>query len=134
MSPLGASKHNGDAVTQTNSTKITQIGNMLWVRRFPSIYFSAPCFAYNQSSVRQDSEAARHLALRGKKGAFVIPEDHQVWHPSMEAARALFELGTRIVEAAENNAEIFNDSRWARYGLHLESRRAPSSTLRQNSG
>jgi AraC family ethanolamine operon transcriptional activator len=62
----------------------------------------------------------RHLALRGKKGAFAIPEDHEVWHPSEEVARDLFELGTRIVEAAENNPEIFNDSRWARYGAQVE--------------
>jgi AraC-like DNA-binding protein len=63
---------------------------------------------------------ARHLALRGKKETFVIPEDHEVWHPSADVARALFELGTRIVEAAENTPEIFNDNRWARYGAQVE--------------
>ena len=63
---------------------------------------------------------ARHLALRGKKGAFVIPEEYEVWHPTAEVARALFELGTRIVEAAENNPAIFNDSRRARYSAQVE--------------
>ena len=24
----------------------------------------------------------KHLALRGKKGDFAIPEDHEVWHPA----------------------------------------------------
>lgn len=62
----------------------------------------------------------KHLALRGMKKDFVIPDDHEVWHPARDVARDLFELGTRIVETAENAPSIFNDSRWARYGAQVE--------------
>jgi AraC-like DNA-binding protein len=62
----------------------------------------------------------KHLALRGKKRDFAIPEDPEVWHPAEEVARDLFELGARIAEAAENTPEIFDDSHWARYGAQVE--------------
>lgn len=62
----------------------------------------------------------RHLALRGKKRNFDIPEDHDVWYPDAKVARDLFELGARIAETAENAPEIFNDSHWARYGAQVE--------------
>jgi len=62
----------------------------------------------------------KHLALRGSKGDFVIPEDPEVWHPAEEVARNHFELGARIAEAAENAPGIFNDSHWARYGAQVE--------------
>jgi AraC family transcriptional regulator, ethanolamine operon transcriptional activator len=62
----------------------------------------------------------KHLALRGKKGDFAIPEDHEVWHPAAEVARELFELGARIAEEAEKSPGIFNDSHWARYGAQVE--------------
>ena len=62
----------------------------------------------------------KHLALRGKKGDFAIPEDHEVWHPDAEVAQELFELGTRIAEAAENTPAVFNDSHFARYGAQVE--------------
>jgi AraC-like DNA-binding protein len=62
----------------------------------------------------------KHLALRGKKRDFAIPEDPEVWHPAEEIARDLFELGARIAEAAENTPEIFDDSHWARYGAQVE--------------
>ncbi len=56
----------------------------------------------------------KHLTLRGKKGDFAIPEDHEVWHPAVEVASNLFELGARIAEEAEKTPEIFNNSHWAR--------------------
>jgi len=62
----------------------------------------------------------KHLALRGKKGDFAIPEDHEVWHPDAEVAQELFELGARIAEVAENSPEIFNDNHWARHGAQVE--------------
>jgi len=62
----------------------------------------------------------KHLALRGKKGDFAIPEDHEVWHPAEEVARELFELGARIAEEAEKAPEIFNKNHWARYGAQVE--------------
>ena len=62
----------------------------------------------------------KHLAMRGKKAEFVIPEEHAVWHPEAEAARNLFELGARISETAEKTPEVFNDSHWARYGAQVE--------------
>ena len=63
---------------------------------------------------------SRHLALRGNKKTFVVPEGHEVWHPAEEMARELFELGVRIAEAAENAPHIFNDNHWARYGAQVE--------------
>ena len=48
--------------------------------------------------------------LDGKKGVFVIPEGHEVWYPARQETQELFELGTRIAEAAENSPEIFNDN------------------------
>lgn len=62
----------------------------------------------------------KHLTLRGKKGNFVIPDDHEVWHPETNVARELFELGTRIAEAAEKDPEIFDENHWARYGAQVE--------------
>ena len=62
----------------------------------------------------------KHLSLRGKKGGFAIPEDHEVWHPAAEMARELFELGARIAEVAENDPAIFDDNHWARYGAQVE--------------
>ena len=62
----------------------------------------------------------KHLSLRGKKGNFVIPEEHEVWHPAADVARDLFDLGARITETAEKTPAIFNDSHWARYGAQVE--------------
>jgi AraC-like DNA-binding protein len=62
----------------------------------------------------------KHLALRGKKGDFAIPEDHEVWHPAAAMASELFELGARIAEEAEKSPGIFNDSHFARYGAQVE--------------
>ena len=62
----------------------------------------------------------RHLALRRMKANFVFPEDHELWHPDADVARAHFELGARIAAAAENTPEIFNDNHWARYGAQVE--------------
>lgn len=62
----------------------------------------------------------KHLLLRGKKKNFAIPNDHEVWHPSTDVARDLFELGSRIAEAAEKSPETFNDSHFARYGAQVE--------------
>ena len=62
----------------------------------------------------------KHLNLRGKKGDFAIPKDHEVWHPAVEVARDLFELGSRIAEEAEKAPRIFNDNHWARYGAQVE--------------
>jgi AraC-like DNA-binding protein len=62
----------------------------------------------------------KHLTLRGKKGNFAIPKDHEVWHPDAEVAQELFELGARIAEEAENAPGIFNDSHFARYGAQVE--------------
>ncbi len=61
-----------------------------------------------------------HLLLRGIKKYFVIPEHLEIWHPPVKIARDHFELGVRIVEAAENSPEIFNDNHWARYGAQVE--------------
>ncbi len=58
--------------------------------------------------------------LDGKKGVFVIPEGHEVWYPARQETQELFELGTRIAEAAENSPEVFNDNHWARYGAQVE--------------
>jgi len=62
----------------------------------------------------------QHLALRGKKGSFDIPRDHEVWRPAEKVAQDLFELGARIATAAEKSPEIFNDNHWARYGAQVE--------------
>ena len=62
----------------------------------------------------------KHIELRGKKGGFMIPEGHEVWHPSVDAARELFALGTRIAEGAENQPAIFNDNHWTQYGAQVE--------------
>jgi AraC family ethanolamine operon transcriptional activator len=62
----------------------------------------------------------KHLSLRGKKGNFAIPEDHEVWHPATDVARDLFELGSRIADTAESTPGIFDDSHWARYGAQAE--------------
>jgi len=62
----------------------------------------------------------KHLALRGMKADFVIPEGHEVRHPATEVARVLFELGARIAESAEKTPDIFNDNHWARYGAQVE--------------
>ena len=62
----------------------------------------------------------KHLVLRGKKRDFATPENPEVWHPAVEVAQDLFELGARIAEAAENSPEIFDDSHWARYGAQVE--------------
>jgi AraC-like DNA-binding protein len=51
---------------------------------------------------------------------FDFPEDPEVWHPVVNVARDLFDLGVRIAEAAENAPEIFNDNHWARYGAQVE--------------
>ena len=61
-----------------------------------------------------------HLALRRMEEKFIVPDGHEIWHPPEEAARSLFELGTRIAEAAENGPEIFDDSHWARRGAQVE--------------
>jgi len=50
-----------DAVTETESGNITQVGHLRWASRFPSNYFSTPGIAYYQTSVRQDSETAREV-------------------------------------------------------------------------
>jgi len=62
----------------------------------------------------------QHLALRGKKRDFMIPEVPEVWHPDAKVAQDLFELGARIAAAAENAPEIFNNGHWARYGAQVE--------------
>jgi len=62
----------------------------------------------------------KHLALRGIKGSFVIPDDPELWHPATDVARDLFELGSQIVKAAENAPDIFNDNHWARQGAQVE--------------
>ncbi len=62
----------------------------------------------------------KHLALRGIKKDFIIPDDPEVSHPATEVARNLFELGERIAEAAENGPGIFNHNHWARYGAQVE--------------
>ena len=62
----------------------------------------------------------KHLALRGKKRDFVIPEDPEVWHPAADVAQNLFELGARIAATAEKSPNIFNDNHWARYGAEVE--------------
>ena len=62
----------------------------------------------------------KHLDLRGKNRDFVIPVSPEVWRPEKKVAQDLFELGTRIVETAENAPSIFNDSHWARYGAQVE--------------
>ena len=63
----------------------------------------------------------KHLATRGRKEGFSIPKDPEVWHPQTDVARGLFELGLRIVEAAESSPGIFNDHHWARQGAQVES-------------
>ena len=62
----------------------------------------------------------QHLDLRGPGLEFVIPKHFSVWNPPVEIARSQFELGARIVEAAEKSPEIFNDNQWARYGAQVE--------------
>jgi AraC family ethanolamine operon transcriptional activator len=60
------------------------------------------------------------LALRRANEKIGVPDSLEVWHPAEEVARNLFELGTRIIGAAENGPEVFNDSHWARYGAQVE--------------
>jgi len=62
----------------------------------------------------------KHLDLRRTKVEFDFPKDPEVWHPVVNVARDLFELGARIAEAAENSPEIFNDNYWARHGAQVE--------------
>ena len=62
----------------------------------------------------------KHLDLRRTKVEFDFPEDPEVWHPVVNVARDLFELGARIAEAAENAPAIFDDNHWARYGAQVE--------------
>jgi AraC-like DNA-binding protein len=62
----------------------------------------------------------KHLALRGIKADFAIPEGHEVWSPETEVGRILFELGEGIAEAAENSPKIFNDNQRARFGAQVE--------------
>jgi len=62
----------------------------------------------------------QHLTLRGKTRDFTIPKNAEVWHPDLQVARDLFELGARIADTAENDPNIFNDSHWARYGAQVE--------------
>jgi AraC-like DNA-binding protein len=61
-----------------------------------------------------------HLALRRTKADFDFPEDHELWRPATEMARKLFELGTRIADAAEDAPAIFDNSHWAKYGAQIE--------------
>jgi AraC family ethanolamine operon transcriptional activator len=61
-----------------------------------------------------------HLKLRGTNREFSVPELPEIWHPAKDVARAHFELGVRIAEAAENAPQIFNDNHWARYGAQVE--------------
>jgi AraC family ethanolamine operon transcriptional activator len=58
--------------------------------------------------------------MRGKKGSFAIPKDHDVWHPDPVVAQNSFELGMRIAKTAEESPSVFNDNRWARYGAQVE--------------
>ena len=60
-----------------------------------------------------------HLKLRGKTD-FAVPEVPEIWHPVKDVARAHFELGVRIAEAAENAPQIFNDNHLAREGVLVE--------------
>jgi len=62
----------------------------------------------------------KHLDLRGKSRGFVIPVDPEIWQPETEVARGLFELGTRIIQTAEETPSIFNDHHWARVGAQVE--------------
>lgn len=62
----------------------------------------------------------KHLAFRGRKKSFVIPENAEVWHPATDVARSLFELGLQIAEAAESSPAIFDDNHWARQGAQVE--------------
>jgi AraC family ethanolamine operon transcriptional activator len=62
----------------------------------------------------------QHLAARGIKKDFVIPDGHEVWHPAATVAEGHFELGVRIVDAAEKSPEIFNNNHWARSGAQVE--------------
>ncbi len=62
----------------------------------------------------------QHLALRGRTMGFAMPHGGEVLHPAVNRAREHFELGVRIADAAEQAPEIFNDSRWARYGAQVE--------------
>ena len=70
-----------------------------------------------------------HLALRRVKKDFVIPENHELWHPGKEAARDLFELGVQIAEAAEHDPGTFNDKHWAGYGAQVEFMDSLSTTI-----
>jgi AraC-like DNA-binding protein len=62
----------------------------------------------------------KHLALRGITREFVVPDDHDVWHPAADVAKDHFNLGVQIAEAAQNSPEVFNDSHFARYGAQVE--------------
>ena len=63
---------------------------------------------------------SKHLELRGTNSNFVIPEYLEMWEPSTAVAKTHFDLGYRIVEAAIESPELFNDNRWARYGAQIE--------------
>ena len=71
----------------------------------------------------------KQLALRGVKSDFRIPENHEVWHPTVDTARELFELGKRIAETAENAPEIFNDNHRTRHGAQVEYMDSLSATI-----
>lgn len=71
----------------------------------------------------------KHLAFRGRKKSFSVPENPEVWHPQADAARSLFELGLQIVDAAESAPEVFNDNHWARQGAQVEFMDALFSTI-----
>ena len=62
----------------------------------------------------------QHLELRGPGLGFVIPKHFATYNPPVEFARNHFNLGARIVEAAEATPDIFNDNQWARYGAQVE--------------
>lgn len=62
----------------------------------------------------------KHLGLRGIKRNFVIPVDHEVWHPAGNVAGNHFELGVQIAAAAEKSPKIFDDNHFARYGAQVE--------------
>jgi hypothetical protein len=53
-----------DAVTETESSNITQVRELLWTSGSPSVHFSTPGIAYYELSVRQDAETARQVRQR----------------------------------------------------------------------
>ena len=62
----------------------------------------------------------KHLSLRGQAVAFAVPGGAEVWHPEFEIARKNFDLGAQIADTAEATPEVFDNSRWARYGAQVE--------------